>query len=112
MSFVNGLWQLDGLTSYGYGCALADNPGVYTRVSMYIDWIQAIIGKPTVTTRRPTRKTTTIKKSSIQKFPLALSKNITSPSQETLKSKSSDAEYSKIRLFFTTIFMFITISLL
>jgi len=109
MSFVNGLWQLDGLTSYGYGCALADNPGVYTRVSTYINWIQAIIGNPTVTTRRPTRRTTTTRKKSRTQQLLI---NTTNPSQEPLKSKSSDGEHSKIRLFFTTIFMFITITLL
>ncbi len=31
-------WRLAGLTSYGNGCALAGNPGVYARVSELSDW--------------------------------------------------------------------------
>ncbi|CAF3502551.1 unnamed protein product [Rotaria socialis] len=33
-------WVLVGLTSYGFGCARADYPGVYTRVAYYQDWIR------------------------------------------------------------------------
>ncbi len=32
-------WHIAGITSYGYGCAREEYPGVYTRVSMFIDWI-------------------------------------------------------------------------
>lgn len=32
-------WHIAGIISYGYGCARVGNPGVYTRVSMFVDWI-------------------------------------------------------------------------
>ena len=33
-------WQVVGLVSYGKGCGEKDNPGVYTRVSSYENWIK------------------------------------------------------------------------
>ncbi|XP_015341579.1 plasma kallikrein isoform X4 [Marmota marmota marmota] len=34
-----GMWQLVGITSWGEGCGLKEQPGVYTKVAEYVDWI-------------------------------------------------------------------------
>ncbi|KAL5018057.1 hypothetical protein ScPMuIL_003779 [Solemya velum] len=40
---IGGKWQLEGLTSWGYGCGDPHSPGVYTTVFNYITWIQQTI---------------------------------------------------------------------
>lgn len=36
-------WYLAGIISHGDGCARANEPGVYTRVSLYLEWIDSVV---------------------------------------------------------------------
>lgn len=36
-------YNVIGVTSFGKACGIANVPGVYTRVSNYIDWIESIV---------------------------------------------------------------------
>ena len=37
----NNVWEQVGITSIGDGCARANSPGIYTRVTAYQSWINA-----------------------------------------------------------------------
>lgn len=45
MAFVNNRWVLAGVTSNGYGCARKGYPGLYTRVSHYVPFIDRVMKK-------------------------------------------------------------------
>ena len=37
--FIAGMYTIMGITSFGEGCAVANAPGVYTRVAEFLSWI-------------------------------------------------------------------------
>jgi secreted trypsin-like serine protease len=48
--WLGNRWEQVGIVSFGTGCANENNPGVYTRLSVYHDWIMATISEPDLTT--------------------------------------------------------------
>lgn len=43
--YINNYWVQVGVTSFGRGCGLPRKPGVYSKVSKFVTWIQSIISR-------------------------------------------------------------------
>ena len=50
---INGFPVLAGVTSVGYGCGIADYPGIYSRVSPFLEWIRQYVPVPTAVPTTP-----------------------------------------------------------
>nr|CAD7266640.1 unnamed protein product [Timema shepardi] len=46
-------WYVAGVVSHGEGCARPDEPGAYTRVSLFVSWIQNTIREYQESSKRP-----------------------------------------------------------
>ncbi|CAF1231876.1 unnamed protein product [Adineta steineri] len=86
-------WEQVGIVSYGTGCAAATNPGIYTRLSYYHDWIQKTINEIDTTTIAPSTSasttTTTVSSTSASTITTTVSSTTTSTITTTVSSTST-----------------------
>jgi len=74
MAFVDDRWVLAGITSSGNGCAQAGYPGVYTRVSAFISFIDSNINSLVTETTKISVPTSTTKTTKIS-VPTSITNN-------------------------------------
>lgn len=55
----SGMFMQFGITSFGKFCGDKDTPGVYTRVSKFISWIEGIVWNDPLEKEREREKWTT-----------------------------------------------------
>ncbi|CAF3883433.1 unnamed protein product, partial [Rotaria sp. Silwood1] len=55
LQWLGDQWEQVGITSFGKGCALKGDPGIYTRLAYYHEWIDTIAEEP----EKPTSMTYT-----------------------------------------------------
>ncbi|UJR24855.1 hypothetical protein I4U23_006224 [Adineta vaga] len=92
-------WEQVGIVSFGKGCASAENPGIYTRLSFYHDWILETINQ--------IDETTTTSSSDIQ-----ITSTLSTSSQTTNTSRTTETTTNNVAINNSNIFLLVTISII
>ncbi|CAF3522760.1 unnamed protein product [Adineta steineri] len=82
-------WEQVGIVSYGTGCAAATNPGIYTRLSYYHDWIQKTINEIDTTTIAPSTSASTTTTTVSSTFTSTTTTTVSSTSTSTITTTVS-----------------------
>lgn len=74
-------WQVVGIVSWGHGCGGPSTPGVYTKVTAYLNWIYNVrkVSVPAPQEALPRYLISTLRACSILRFDLDSSDNLLHP---------------------------------